>query len=94
MKRILVTGAAGQIGTIAFTSEAQVDRLWEVASRHEAQATLEQALRRTCIAAVGPVVGAALKQRGLSIDAMPDQPFALKPLMNAIIEAHERATAE
>jgi len=83
--------AAGRINTIAFTSEAQVDRLWAVAKRHDAQTTLEQGLRRTFIAAVGPVVGQALQQRGLAIDAMPDEPFALKPLMNAIIEAQQRA---
>jgi uroporphyrinogen-III synthase len=81
----------GDIDTIAFTSEAQVDRLWRLAHQRELIGTLEAALRRTIIAAVGPVVGAALKDRGLHVDAMPDQPFALKPLMNAIVQAHQRA---
>jgi uroporphyrinogen-III synthase len=80
----------GRINTIAFTSEAQVDRLWQVAERASVRETLERGLARTYIAAVGPVVGAALERRGLTIDAMPDEPFALKPLMNAMIEAQQR----
>lgn len=86
--------AQGEIDTIAFTSEAQVDRLWRIADAHDMQPTLEQALRRVAIAAVGPVVGDALKQRGLRVDAMPDEPFALKPLMNALISLHQRATTK
>jgi uroporphyrinogen-III synthase len=83
----------GEIDTVAFTSEAQVDRLWTLAKQRGITETVTAALGRAAIAAVGPVVGEALKQRGVAVDAMPDEPFALKPLMNAIIAAHDRAAA-
>jgi len=82
--------AAGEVDVAAFTASAQVDRLWHVAKRHEATALLEQGLRGATIAAVGPVVGRALQDQGLTVDAMPDEPFALKPLMNAILDAGQR----
>jgi uroporphyrinogen-III synthase len=85
--------AAGSVTIVAFTSAAQVDRLWAVARRYDRQVALDEALQRVTIAAVGPVVGQALEARGLTVDAMPDEPFALKPLMHAIIAARPRAAA-
>jgi uroporphyrinogen-III synthase len=48
---------------------------------------LRQGLTRLRVAAVGPVVGAALEKLGLSVAAMPATSFHLKPLIGALIDA-------
>jgi uroporphyrinogen-III synthase len=45
------------------------------------------ALKKTLIAAVGPVVADALKQRGVQVSLMPEDAFFLKPLTRALEEA-------
>jgi uroporphyrinogen-III synthase len=82
--------AAGGVEVLAITASAQVDRLWQVARQQELEAELRRGLDRVFVAAVGPVAGQALIERGLTVDAMPDAPFALKPLMQAIIDARQR----
>jgi uroporphyrinogen-III synthase len=79
--------AAGRIDAIAFTSASQVARLFEAAHAAELGGRLEAALRRATIAAVGPVVAAALRDRGLSVAIMPRDSFFMKPLVTAIAAA-------
>lgn len=71
---------SGAIDAIAFTSTPQVRRLVAVAGEARACA----ALRRTRVAAVGPVVAAALGRYGIAVQAMPEDSFFLKPLTGAI----------
>jgi uroporphyrinogen-III synthase len=82
--------AAGQFDAIAFTSTPQLARLQEVAKQRGLEAELRQGLTRVRIAAVGPVVGAALEKLGFSIAAMPATSFHLKPLIGALIEVLQR----
>ena len=48
-------------------------------------------LARTKIAAVGPVVAAAVERIGAKVDLLPDASFHLKPLVNAIVTAFNPA---
>jgi uroporphyrinogen-III synthase len=83
--------AAGGIDFIAFTSTPQLDRLLKVAEERGLEAELKQGLARTHIAVAGPVVGGMLEEMGLTIAAMPDSNFHMKPLVNAMIRAAGRA---
>ena len=46
--------------------------------------SLEQGLRQTRVAAVGPVVAAELETAGIRVDAMPPESFHMKPLVIAL----------
>jgi uroporphyrinogen-III synthase len=76
--------AAGQVDLIAFTSTPQLQRLQQVAEERGLQAALAQGLARTRIAAVGPVVAAALAAIGAPATIMPEGTFFMKPLVSAI----------
>jgi uroporphyrinogen-III synthase len=82
--------ALGRIDAIAFTSAAQVRRLFEVAqSRHQTDRLLA-ALPNTTIAAVGPVVAAEIARHGLTATIVPHDAFFMKPLVTAIAAALAR----
>jgi uroporphyrinogen-III synthase len=70
----------GEVDAIAFTSASQVDRLFAIAPESQVQA----ALARTRVAAVGPVVAAALAQRAIHVASMPQDAFFMKPLTTAL----------
>jgi len=70
----------GEIDAIAFTSMAQVDRLFAVAPATRVLA----ALAHTHVAAVGPVVADALAQRAVHVASMPADSFFMKPLTSAL----------
>ena len=77
--------AKGAIDAIALTSSGQVRRLFEVAQAHGCEARLREALARTPIASVGPVVSDELKSHGLSADISPaNDAFFMKPLISAM----------
>ena len=79
--------AAGRIDAVAFTSAAQVARLFEAAADCGLAAALATALRGTVIAAVGPVVAAARGRHDLPVAIMPRDSFFMKPLVTAIATA-------
>jgi uroporphyrinogen-III synthase len=79
--------ATGAIDFIAFTSTPQLDRLVKVAEERGLEDALKQGLGRTRIAVAGPVVGRMLQDMGLTIAAMPESNFHMKPLVNAMIRA-------
>jgi len=70
----------GELDAIAFTSMAQVDRLFSIAPASQVQA----ALARTHVAAVGPVVADALAQRAVRVASMPQDSYFMKPLVSAL----------
>lgn len=76
VRELLRQLASGGVDAIAFTSKAQVARLFAVA----APATVRAALAATQVAAVGPVVAEALRQHGVSVDGMPQSAWSMKPL--------------
>jgi uroporphyrinogen-III synthase len=76
--------AAGAYDLVAFTSSPQVDRLVKVAADHDLGDTLSAGLCRTRVAAVGPLVAAAVRKAGGTVDIEPPSLFHLKPLITAI----------
>jgi len=83
----------GEVDAIAFTSGAQVDRLFAVAPAEQVQA----ALARTRVAAVGPIVADALARYSVHVASMPHDSFFLKPLTSALeaaFGAHNAAPEE
>jgi uroporphyrinogen-III synthase len=74
---------AGKIDAIAFTSTPQVDRLFSIAP---AEVVLK-ALTNTVVAAVGPVVGDALRRHGIEPRVTPEESFFLKPLTTELEDA-------
>jgi uroporphyrinogen-III synthase len=82
--------AAGRVDAIAFTSAAQVTRLFAAAAAMQLQPRLGAALRRTAIAAVGPVVAGELERHGCTVAIMPHGSFFMKPLVGAIVAALSR----
>jgi uroporphyrinogen-III synthase len=80
--------AAGKIDAIALTSRGQARRLIETAKSGGLEAKLKAALKRTKVAAVGPVVSDELKLFGIATDIYPDgDAFFMRPLIQAMIQA-------
>jgi uroporphyrinogen-III synthase len=76
--------AAGTVDVFVFTSSPQVDRLYEVAEKQGRLALLDQGLRRTRVAAVGPVVADNLRHRLAPVHICPEQGFVMKNLVQMI----------
>jgi uroporphyrinogen-III synthase len=72
--------AAGQVDIIAFTSKSQVDRLFSTGPAD----LVHEALRRTEVAAVGPVVRDALEAHAVQVRFMPHDSFFMKPLTSTL----------
>ena len=83
--------AANEIDLIAFTSGAQLRRLTAVARARNCTAALAQGLANTRIAAVGPVVAAAVEAAGGTVAVTPADNFHMRPMVNAIVDALSRA---
>ena len=79
--------AAGTIDVIAFTSAPQVRRLFAVARTLHCEDRLQAGLARTAVAAIGPVVTAALEQHGVAAAIVPSGSYLMKPLVRAIVTA-------
>ncbi len=82
--------AAGRVDAIAFTSQAQVQRLVELAKRRRLDTVLRTGLGKTKVAAVGPVVAAALNEAGFRVDATPTDSYSMKPLVTTLCELLEK----
>src|SRR5436853_360001 len=78
--------AAGRVDAVAFTSAAQVARLFDVAEDAGEAAWLPSALAQTAVAAVGPVVAGELQRHGVEVAIMPRDTFFMKPLVSAIAD--------
>ena len=72
----------GEVDAIAFTSKAQVERLFRAAPVE----TVRAALAATNVAAVGPVVSETLASYGVAVKAMPDSAWFMKPLTASLSE--------
>jgi len=78
--------ASGSIDAIAFTTRKQLDRLFEVAMSQGLIEDLQLGLRRTRIAAVGPIVVDGLREKGLRVDVVPERSFFLRPLVEQLVK--------
>jgi uroporphyrinogen-III synthase len=82
---------AGQIDVMTFTSQPQYKRLLDVAKMHGLEPALDKGLRKTLLAAIGPVVAQQLADAGFDVAIMPDKSFFMKPLVTAIMRHFERS---
>src|SRR5262249_14496463 len=85
IEELLARMRGGEIDAIAFTSKAQVERLFRQAPAEQVRA----ALAVTNVAAVGPVVAETLAAHGVASQTMPRSSWFRKPLTAAIAEALE-----
>ena len=74
----------GELDMICFTSKAQYQRLQKVASNQMLLGLLQNGLKITKIAAVGPVVADQLKEAGFEVAVMPEDKYFMKPMVTAI----------
>jgi uroporphyrinogen-III synthase len=84
VRELIAQLAAGAVDAIAFTSQPQVRRLFDVARANALEAQLRAGFERTTVAAVGPVVAQQLREAGVRVDLMPADSFFLKPLVNEL----------
>jgi uroporphyrinogen-III synthase len=77
---LLTLMRSGGVDAIAFTSKAQVERLFRAAPAQD----VRTALAATRVAAVGPVVSETLASLGVTVQAMPDDSWFMKPLTAAL----------
>ncbi len=80
VRALLAKMANGEVDVIAFTSTPQVERIFAVGPPE----LVKQALERTEIAAIGPVVVEALKRHQVTARLVPQDSFFMKPLTSAM----------
>jgi uroporphyrinogen-III synthase len=83
VRDLITRMASGAVDIIAFTSMAQVNRLFAVGDADALQA----AFARVQVAAVGPVVRDALAKQGVIANCMPEDSFFMKPLVTTMANA-------
>ena len=84
---VIAAMAAGDVDVITFTSGPQLRRLQAVARSRKCEPTLAEGLAKTKIAAVGPVVAAAIEAAGGTVTIQPPDNFHMRPMVNAIVAA-------
>jgi len=80
VRALLTQMSQGAVDVIAFTSSAQVDRLFAVGPEE----LVRKAFERTAVAAVGPVVAENLTRRAIDVRFMPQDSFFMKPLTSTL----------
>jgi len=78
---------AGRVDAIAFTSAAQVERLFGVARDSGLLEALERAWPRVKVAAIGPVAVETLRKHGVEASIVPERAYVMKRLVAAIVTA-------
>lgn len=85
---------SGRIDAIALTSSGQVRRLVDAARAHGREDQLRNALAKTPIASVGPVVSDELEAYGFRASITPNEDaFFMRPLISAMSVALARNSA-
>ena len=79
--------ASGTVDVAVFTCSVQVDRLFDAAKALGIDDTLRRGLRRTQVAALGPVVANAVRDRGCGVDIVPRRSFFMRSLLNEIVSS-------
>ncbi|MCC5811822.1 MAG: uroporphyrinogen-III synthase [Ectothiorhodospiraceae bacterium] len=78
-----------QVDAIAFTSKAQVERLFAVAEAAGRSEALKEGLEKTLVAAVGPVIADTLTGYGVGTDLQPEKSYFMKPLVRELAQARQ-----
>ena len=77
----------GRVDVVAFTSAAQIDRLFAVAHAHDILPALASSWPRVRVAAIGPIAAETLRRHGVEPSIVPGKPFVMKRLVSAIVAA-------
>ena len=70
-----------KVDAMVFTSTAQLNRLLKISTKLNTAQSLVNALNAIKIAAVGPVIGDALRNANIRVDFMPESKFFMKPMV-------------
>jgi uroporphyrinogen-III synthase len=81
---LIKTLAKGEVDVLIFTSSPQVDRIFEVATERGLLPKLEEGLKNTKVAAVGPVLADHLREKSVQVHICPEQGFVMKNLVQQI----------
>jgi nitrite reductase (NADH) large subunit len=88
----------GAVRAVAFSSPAQVERLWEVACARGATNEFRIALGRLRTVALGTAVEIALRQHGIRVDGVPSRSVFVRPRAEDLADlfgaGQERAPSE
>lgn len=77
--------AKGAVDAIIFTSQPQIRRLFSVANKNACEYELRKGLAGCMVAAIGPVVAECLFHAEVHVDAIPDERFFMRPLVDALM---------
>ena len=89
LKTLVGEVIAGQVDAVAFTSQVQWRHLFQVAADLGRSEQLVEAMNcDTIVAAIGPVVAAALRAQGITPDVLPAHP-KMGPLIVALADYFE-----
>ena len=67
-------------------NETPVAFAGQLAQKRGLEAALRSGFKRTKVAAIGPVVAAELTSAHISVDAMPEESYSMKPLVTSVCE--------
>ncbi|ABI57053.1 uroporphyrinogen-III synthase [Alkalilimnicola ehrlichii MLHE-1] len=84
VRQLVVALGEGRLDALILTSSPQVQRLLQVAKAGNLEELLRDGLRQCTVAAIGPVVARALRERALPVDLMPEHRWFMKPLVQAL----------
>jgi len=74
----------GEIDIVTFTSSFTAINLFKIASQHISVDDLRESLRRTVIAAIGPVTRRTLEELGVKVDVMPRE-YTIEAMVDSIV---------
>lgn len=86
VENLIMRLAAGEIDAITFTSSPQYRRLAEVADKKGLGKQLSDGLKKTLVAAIGPVAAEAMRREGVRVDMIPEESFFMKPMVTKLSE--------
>ena len=84
---LIAAMADRRVDVIAFTSGAQIDRLFEVARTRIMESALNAGLAHVRVAAIGPIAAETLKRHGVTPAILPEKAYVMKRLVSAIVAA-------
>lgn len=84
---LIAAMADRRVDVIAFTSGAQIDRLFEVARARALETTLNAGLAHVRVAAIGPIAAETLQRHGITPAIVPEKAYVMKRLVSAIVAA-------
>lgn len=80
----------GKIDVVTFTSPSAALNLFKIAGRRVPAEALKECLRKTAVAAIGPVTKRALEKLGVKVDVMPKE-YTIEAMVDSLVSHFRRA---